>query len=116
MKIFNLEADIKEQYQNAVNEDIAAGIDINYYHRIEFERSYYQGLVEDLGVESESDFILWNGILYTPLEKLTVYSKNEYMKELKAEITYSDFNEGNGKEVAFLIENKLYPATKFYSE
>ena len=118
MKIFNLEADIKEQYQNAVNEEGVAiwDCDINYNHRIEFERNYYKDLVEDLSNRTESDFILWDGFLYALHEKVKVYQKNEHMKELKAEITYYDFHEGCGDEVAFIIENKLYPATKFYSE
>ena len=119
MKIFNLEADIKEQYQNAVNEERTSGAAIDSNHRIEFERNYYKYLVEDfVCFNSKSEFILWNGVLYRRYEKVNVYSKNEEMEgiEFLVTITYSDFQEGIGEEVAFIVGNSIYPATKFYSE
>ena len=108
MKIFNLEADIQEQYQNAVNEDRTSGTVIDSNHRIKFERNYYKDLLEQLvSIETVADFVVFDGLFYRMNDEVRVLHKDAELDNFwhYGQITYFG-------EVAVLIDNKLYPARK----
>jgi hypothetical protein len=108
MKIFNLEADIQEQYQNAVNEDRTSGAAIDSNHRIEFERNYYKDLLERLvSIETVADFVVFDGLFYRMNDEVRVLHKDAELDNFwhYGQITYFG-------EVAVLIGDKLYPARK----
>jgi hypothetical protein len=115
MKIFNLEADIQEQYENASNEDRTSGAVIDSNHRIKFERNYYKDLLEQLVLsKTATDFVVFDGLFYRMYEEVRVSYKDAELDNFwhYGRITYFDFQKGYRGEVAVLIGDKLYPARK----